>query len=186
MLTPKQQAAFDRARYQFCLDVFNREEERREALERKAQFYLSLVALFLGAVFFKLEFLDVLGDLLTARSTLPIYRLALAISLASLALSLLWTLVAIVKSTWLLSYRGEFPADLYTALFDPGSSFMATRNESGLLQSASMALAVALEHNMAVNNQKSRWIIRSGYGMIVAVFSLACLLGLVTILSITS
>jgi hypothetical protein len=45
--------AFERARLEYCRRVFEREEERRQELERKSQFYLSFITLVLGAVFLK-------------------------------------------------------------------------------------------------------------------------------------
>jgi uncharacterized membrane protein (DUF485 family) len=185
-LTPEEQVAYEKARYQYCLQIFNREEERREILEKKSQFYLSLVALFLGAIFFKPEFLDLMGNYLTDKTISIVAKIGLYISLGVLAVSLFLTMIAILKSMWLQKFKGEFPKNLFESIFDPQSKFIDEKNESGFYRATAMALTVALENNVDVNNDKSKWVRLSSYSIITGVFSLAILLGIFTFLLITN
>ena len=62
-------SSFEKVRMDYCARVFEREAGRKEILEKKAQFYLSLVSLALGAVFLKLEFLEDIATLLSREGT---------------------------------------------------------------------------------------------------------------------
>jgi hypothetical protein len=184
-LTPEEQVAYDKARYLYCLQIFNREEERREILEKKAQFYLSLVTLFLGAIFFRPEFLDLLANYLADKSISIYTKMGLYVSLITLAISLIVTLMAILKSIWLQSFMGEFPKNLFESLFDPESKFLDKKNEGGLYRATAMALAIALENNVTVNNKKLKWVKLSSYSIVTGVLSLAILLGIYTYVTIS-
>ena len=43
----EQQVAFEKARFEYCAKLYEREVERKETLEKKSQFLLSVVTLFL-------------------------------------------------------------------------------------------------------------------------------------------
>ena len=185
ILTPEEQTAYEKARYEYCLQIFNREKERKENLEKKSQFYLSLVALFLGAIFFKPEFLDLLGSYLSDRAIAVSGKIGLVFSLVVLAVSLFVTLFAILRAMGLQKYTGEFPANLFDSLFDSNSKFIEDKSEGGFYRATAMALAVALENHLEGNRKKAYWVKLSSYSMIAGVFSLAVLLGIVTYISVS-
>jgi len=183
-LIPNEPVAYAKARYQYCQQIFNREEERRETLEKKAQFYLSFVTLFLGAVFFNPEFLEKLARDLADPSISVYARVGLSISLAILGVSLFVALIAILKSMSLQKFKGDFPKNLFDALFNPASTYLDDKSEGGFYLTTAMALAIALENNVVVNDQKSKWVRLASYCIITGVCSLSLLLGIFTCLAI--
>jgi len=66
--TPEEKLAFEKARFDYCITIHKSEDKRLKNLESKSRFYLSFITLFLGAVFFNIEFLEKLRDLVAGKT----------------------------------------------------------------------------------------------------------------------
>lgn len=181
----EERVAFEKARLEYCLDVFNREEARREQLERKAQFYLSFITLILGALFFQAENLTLVGELIGNENVAPLLTTITYITIIILGLSILFSVMAILGVTRLWSYRGPYPEEFVFALFSPESDFIDEQNQEDFVRASALNFAIALDFNKSINDHKSRWIMLSSYGIFLTVVMLAVLLAILVYLSLT-
>jgi hypothetical protein len=180
----KERIAFERARLDYCLDVFNREEERREQLEKKAQFYLSFITLILGALFFKAENLALLEELTQNQVIAPLLVTLIYVTIVLLGLSILFSVLAILGVTRLWSYRGPYPEEFVFSLFSPESDFIDEQNQESLIRATALNFAIALDYNKSINDRKSRWIMLSSYSIFLTVAVLAVLLAILVFSSL--
>jgi hypothetical protein len=186
MAASKERVAFESARLEYCQDVFNREEERREQLEKKAQFYLSFITLILGALFFKAENLTLLNKVTQNEAIAPLWTSLIYITIVLLGLSILFSVMAILGVTRLWSYRGPYPEAFVFSLFSPESDFMDDENQESLIRATALNFALALDYNKRINDRKSRWIMISSYSVYLTVAVLAVLLALLVYGSLAS
>lgn len=181
----EERVAFEKARLEYCLDVFNREEARREQLERKAQFYLSFITLILGALFFQAENLTLVAELIRKENVAPLLITITYITIIILGLSILFSVMAVLGVTRLWSYRGPYPEEFVFALFSPESDFIDEQNQEDFIRTSALNFAIALDFNKTINDRKSRWIMLSSYSIFLTVVMLAVLLAILVYLSIT-
>lgn len=177
-----ERVSFERARLDYCRRVFEREEERREGLERKAQFYLSFLTLVLAAIFIKPDYLTVIREAV-AGGPGPAAAGILIASTAALGLSLLFGVFTIMAAVRVRKYRGEYPGDLTDALFAPDSPLLADKTEAHMICVTGMNYAVAVETNRAVNDRKGAWLRLTAVAAQVTALSLTILLAAMTILA---
>jgi hypothetical protein len=181
---PKDKIAFEKARLDYCMDVYNREEQRKEQLEKKSQFYLSFITLFLGAIFLKTDSLTLLKELTENEAIAPALITILYLSIILLGISILFSVMAILGVTRLWSYKGPYPEDIVFSLFSPESDFIEEDTQAQLIRAIALNFAVALDFNKSINDRKSRWIMVSSYGIFVSVAVFAILLSVIVYLSV--
>ncbi|MCW4046381.1 MAG: hypothetical protein NWE99_02305, partial [Candidatus Bathyarchaeota archaeon] len=148
----------------------------KEALEKKSQFFLSLLTLILGALFLNTDMLAEFNRLTLAFPTL---RLLLCISATILMVSLSVGVISILASVWLQSYIREYPTNVVSSLFDPKSNYLEEKSANHLLASLAMNCALALEINKKVNDRKAKWMIISSICTLVSVIALSISLAIV-------
>jgi hypothetical protein len=193
---PKDQIAFEKVRLDYCMDLFNREEQRKEQLERKSQFYLSFITLFLGAIFLKADSLLLLSELIDGATISPPLITLLHGSIIALGILILFSVMAILGVTRLWSYKGPYPEKVVHSLFSPDSDFtkkypqadednQVEKNTQALwIRAMALNFAVALDFNKRINDRKSRWIMVSSYGIFLAVAAFAILLSVIVYITI--
>jgi hypothetical protein len=193
---PKDQIAFEKIRLDYCMDLFNREEQRKEQLERKSQFYLSFITLFLGAIFLKADSLLLLSELIDGATISPPLITLLHGSIIALGILILFSVMAILGVTRLWSYKGPYPEKVVHSLFSPDSDFtkkypqadednQVEKNTQALwIRAMALNFAVALDFNKRINDRKSRWIMVSSYGIFLAVAAFAILLSVIVYITI--
>jgi len=167
----KEDIAFAKARYEFCVQIFQQEKENRETLEKKAQLNFSFITIFLGAVFLNIGFFGTLKDVLqNNQSALPTW--VIYIPLIIFAVSLFFSLIALITAVQIRSYRAEHPADISQLLFDKDSEYLADKTESELLNKLALGYSMAAEHNRKVNQSKAQLVQLATYLITAAVISL--------------
>lgn len=181
---PKDKIAFEKARLDYCMDVFNREEQRKEQLEKKSQFYLSFITLFLGAIFLKTDSLTLLKELTENEAIAPALLTILYLSIILLGISILFSVMAILGVTRLWSYKGPYPEDIVFSLFSPESDLIEEDTQAKLIRAIALNFAVALDFNKSINDQKSKWIMVSSYGIFLSVTAFAVLLSVIVYISV--
>lgn len=177
------QVAFEKARLAYCRHEFEREEARKTDLEQKSQFYLTFVTLLLGVLFFKPEFLLTARDWLEAAGSPAGWIAVAAVALGALAVSLLVALGAIIGAARLRDYRGAYPGDIVSSLFDPQVGYLDEQSERALLQIVALNYAVALEANKVVNDQKAARLKLASSALLAAVISFALTIALAVVLA---
>jgi cytochrome bd-type quinol oxidase subunit 2 len=165
--------AFEKARYEYCLSLYERETARKDALERKAQLYLTLLALFVGAVFLKIDVLTGLSGLLNSSDTGSSDRVALLASAIVFSTALLASLLAVLIAIHVRGYAIEYPVQLVRALFETPSTFLPEADAATLHSEAAHALATAFEEDRRLNDRKAHWISVSAYALFGMLFALA-------------
>ena len=169
--------AFEEARYQYCLSIYERETARKDALERKAQLYLTLLALFVGAVFLKIDVLAGIGDLLRFSETKSSDHAFLLGSALAFSLALLASLLAVLLAIRVRGYAIEHPSQLVRALFDAPSAFLPEVDKATLHAEAAQALATAFEEDRKLNDRKAGWISACSYSLFIMLLALAIFMG---------
>jgi hypothetical protein len=168
--------SFEKSRFQYCKELYERERSRKEGLESKAQTILSLVTLVLGVFFFKLDFMDRLKQWLDSGGLPEVVVWMMTASLSILALSLSAALFSVLKSFQLQRYKEEHPKHFISALFAPDSRYLGAEGEASFYRSTAMSYAIALERNSEINDRKAVWVKYSWYGMTAAGGALAVFL----------
>lgn len=174
-----------KARYEYCLRLYEREQSRREHIERKAQFHLSLITIFLGALLLRLDILPQIKDILE-KNTSPAFAVNLVyISALIFASSLTLSLFGVLQTMKTRAYNPEYPANPSLNLFNPDGNYLNEYTEEELLRSVAMTYALALESDSATNNLKSRWLALTSYALIAAIFAFALFFGSISYLQLT-
>ena len=166
-------AGFEGARYEYCLSIYERESARKDALERKAQLYLTLLALFVGAVFLKIDVLTGIGGLLRSPEMGTADHALLLGSALIFSLALLLSLIALLLAIHVRGYAIEHPSQVVRALFDTPSTFLPEANQATLYAEAAQALATAFEEDRKLNDKKAGWVSVCSYSLFVMLFALA-------------
>jgi hypothetical protein len=180
----KDEVAFEKARLDYCMDVFNREEQRKEQLERKSQFYLSFITLFLGAIFLKADSIILLKGLVENNTIAPPLIIILYLSIIALGICILVSVMAILGVTRLWSYKGPYPEEIVFSLFSPESDFVAQKTQVHMIRAKALNYAVALDFNKSINDRKTKWLMVASFGIFFAVIVFAILLSVIVYISI--
>lgn len=168
---------FERARYSYCKELFDKEVSRKEMLEKKAQYYLTLITLFLGAIFLNLksfsEFLKIMS------MSKPLTQQAIYIILIFLCTSLLFSLFTILQSIRLRKWKSGYLSNAFKVLFSPDSKCLVDCSEIVLLQSSSLEYILAWEHNKQINDLKAKWTEHSSRLLLFAILMIFIIIGIV-------
>lgn len=173
----EEQLAFERARYEYCSKLYEKEVERSEGLARRSQFYLSFVTLILGAIFLNLDFFEKVRGIIVQGKATPLATDVLYISITILALSLLVSLLSILEFSRLRGHTRTHPENIISSLFAPDSKYLPEKTEKALLYETAMSYAIALEFNMKITNQRAKWVQVSSISAFFVVLSLFIILG---------
>ena len=177
--------AFERARYEYCLGVYERESARKETLERKAQVYLALIAVFVGAVFLKTDVLTALAKLLDTSGDIPVQRSLLLVAAALFSFAIIVSLAALLLAIHVRGYAPDAPVATVTALFSPESEFLPAQDEVTLYHEAAMALALAVEADRKLNDVKAFWISVSSFALLGTIVSMVLFVGTLAYISLS-
>jgi len=172
--TPDERRAFEKARLDYCSGLYSKEMQRKELLEKKAQFYLSLVTLFIGALFLRLDFLKSLQAIIAQQPVPHSLVWTVYASVPAVGIAILVALIAILQAIAIQQYLDPAPSQIVDELFSPTAT---CEDELGLFEETALMYAIALESNRKVNNKKARWVKIASYSAIGAVVCLAILLG---------
>lgn len=184
-LTLEERLAFAKARYMYAVKIYEQEIKRRDSIDTKAQFHLSFLTLFLGAIFLQFGFLDTLSQILKQPSTpvisigivralIPIIGIVLTVSLFAIlrVFAARKYLQPVYKNT-ALSLYGESPPEENEIYFDDEVSFI---EETGILYS------IAFDENFSRNELKARWLAVASFSTTLAVLLFAVLLAVIVYL----
>jgi hypothetical protein len=172
------QFKFEKARYEFCLRAYQSEVERKERLERKAQFYMSFVAAFLGALFLKEGQLSVLAKAINGLRLGPGVVAVIYSTVLVLGAGIITALLAVIRAMALQRYKKGYPLMLVSSLFAPYSEYFDAPTEESIYRANALELALATEFNSKSNALKARWIKRASIGVLVSLICLAVNLGI--------
>jgi hypothetical protein len=180
----EEQLVFEKARFEYCATIYGDGLHRKERLEKKTEFYLSFITLFLGAILLNTDLLSQLRDLLanvTAASSLTVLTYS---SITALAIALLCSLLSILQATRVRSYTSPYPTKTAYHLFAPKSEYLDRKDSSSLFKASALSYAIAAEDNKKVNDKKAAWMRVAAFGVFIAVLSLMAFLVAVSCLSL--
>jgi hypothetical protein len=181
----KSPIAFERARYEYCLGIYERESARKETLERKAQVYLALIAVFVGAVFLKADVLTALANLLSSSGDIPVQGCLLLVATALFSVSLIVSLTSLLLAIHVRGYAPDAPVATVSALFAPESGFLPAQDEVTLYHEAAMALALAVEADRKLNDVKAFWISVSSFALLGTIIAMVLFVGTLAYISLS-
>jgi hypothetical protein len=171
--------AFEKARFDYCVSINETENKRREVLENRSRFYLSFITLFLGAIFFNIEFLEKLNNEMIGNSVSIALKVGICGCIVILACALFISLISILASVQIKPFKAVYPEHVTEMLF--GSDYyIAEESLRGLYQRLSMNYTLTLDHNKRINDRKAVWLKVAATGIYASVTSLFILLALFT------
>lgn len=177
----EQELAFEKARFDYCLRLFEQEEKRKETLEGKAQFYLSFVTLFMSIVLLNIDFLKAVSDAISkvnANSSasdnfwVNIIHWSMVLWLSSI----LFALFSILQSMKLKKYEKGYPPHLSNDLFLDDLNYFKQKDEISLLEASAKEYGKSFRKNYTKNNEKAQWVGVSFFSILMSVFSLVLFL----------
>ena len=163
------------ARYTYSQSLYDREFEIKERLEKKAAAVFALPSSLLGALFLKAEPVKELSSFLTQAFPQRQYVFVLSLFLGFLV-CLLLTISYSIASIIVQQYRKEYPKDLHTFLFKPGTRHLQTADQ--FYEEIAGRLAIATEHNARTNDIKSKRLSRAVMLLFLSVIFLLAFLAL--------
>jgi hypothetical protein len=169
----KQELVLINAKINYCKDLYAMEMTRKETLERKTQFYLSIVSLFLSAIILKIDFFTSLQSTISNNTNDLIGVVFKAISVI-LILSTLSSLIAILQAIRLQTYRTPSFMPLTDQLFKPDSIY---KDELTFLRDVAAMYAMAVEYNYEQNFNKAKCIKVASISVLTLVCSVTVLMG---------
>lgn len=177
---------FERERLRYCESMYSLEKERKQIMERKAQFYFGVITLFIGLLTLKGEIFNAvrstMGQQLSETALIVIYS-EMILFLASL----ISALVAILMLFRPERRRKPYPKNLITGLFAPDAAKTHAKERQGkgversleadFLRDSALRFAEAVERNSAYNTKKSRWLIVAAIACLLVVLTYTLLIG---------
>ncbi len=176
--------SYNKERFAFCEKMYTLERSRKETIEKKAQFYFSILIIFIGVVSFKGGALNIAGTNVAQAGTGSPQGVTLIVMLLALGLSLLLSLIAIAKTLSPRTYPKPYPRNISTDLFAPSEEMSATNEELSLIQTNALRLAIAVETCRENNSIKSRWLTWSARFVFASIISFMALFYTLIFLSI--
>lgn len=177
-LQPSKKLSFAKTRYEYSIKMYESEASRKQNLETKAQFYLTLYTAFVTAIFFSLPFLTVLQGFMHNPLISLFWKNAITVFIIALGIALIFSLIAVLNAMKIRDYIPEYPPELYRALFIPNPENFAEDDEADFLRFASQTPASAVDGNKKYNDVKARWVERASYGILASGFMLAFVVGI--------
>jgi uncharacterized membrane protein len=148
-------------RLAYVVDLYTREFDRRDRLEKKSQFQLSFATLLMGVFALKPEVLKLIGEskaLGTWAGQLMLYS-----SLVGLAAAVLGALLTTLLAVRVQEFRKEYPANAMSKLLDPAKVDWPAGDRASMLRSFTANYLVALESSAEVLRNKAKWVRISWY-----------------------
>lgn len=179
------QEAFEKARFDYCWLVHESEVKRQQQIETKIQFYLSLVTLFLGVVFFNFGSISRIGELFGSGGMPAVAQYAVVVALLVLAASLVTALVSILQAYRLLKGSSFYPKKFHDALFDRTEGYLQQENTRSLYYMNARSLAIAVEAQRGNNQERTKWLFRVQSSIVVAIFALTVIISVLIIYTLS-
>ena len=174
----KNQLAFEKTRYDYSIKMFENEASRKQSLETKAQFYLTFVTAFLTAIYLSLPYLTVLQGLMHSNGIHQAWKIAITVFICALGVSLLFSLISVLRAMKIQNYRAVYPLLPYQSLFTPTKDKYEEGDEAGLLRYTAEEAIIALQQNQKYNDKKAQRVNEASFGILFAVLLLTVLVGI--------
>ncbi len=172
---------FEKSRFEYCSQLFDKEEKTKESIERKCQFYLSFATIFLGTIFLKLDYLKSVKEIYgKAKPPTPVSFLVYTI-VSVLLISVIIALTSVLKSMGIRNYAGGFHRELDKFLFE---SDERPETSSELHIICARFYAQAVDKNRKLNAGKAKWLVLCSYSLLIAVMSMFALIITIGVLAI--
>jgi hypothetical protein len=137
------EAELERARLAYVVELYDRESERKDRLDRRSQFHVSFATALTGAFVLKPDVFKLIHEAYSASS--HVGRLALIGSLFGFGAAIFGAMMAILLAVRLQPVVAEYPARTTSKLFDPAQVAWDPGDLAGMLRSFATSYALALE-----------------------------------------
>lgn len=167
-------SAFERERLRFCERIYELERLRAENIERKAQIYLTLLTLLLGAVSLRIDSWGAIRQLLmTMWHHHPVSAGLIVIEAILCAGAIASSLLFVALVFQPRSREKVYPRNPVDRLF---TSSTAAGGEPELMRDNAERYARAVEENNRINTSLSRWLVRAAFMTVASLFLFGILL----------
>ena len=182
---------FERERLRYCEAMYALEKERKQIIERQAQFFFGIITLFLGLLALKGEVLETIRTSITQQSTsiASVLYFEILLFLMAFAASLLTIAMVFAPER----RHKPYPTSLVTQLYSPSAGSRKQEEhqvrsgaelEADFLRENALRLAVAVERNSRGNTRKSKWLVAAATSCLAAILSYAILATTILFLSL--
>lgn len=176
---------FEKTRFDYCLEIFKRQLNTAQDMEKKSQLLLSFSVAILASFFLKFEYLKTIAIGLSENS-LPFYFKALGWgSLLALGGSCLVALLCILQSVRLRSFKDGYPKSVIDSFFSPESEVVASGDKAHLLHMMAVYYVVAIDDNKTALQKKARYLKLAHLATVASLLALSIFLCTVVLLDIT-
>lgn len=166
----------EKAKYEYCLEVFQLENSRRESLERKSQFLLAIITLILGALLLNVEIWNVIDDLLKIKGYNTFQSYLTYGLLIFIGIGLITSLLGSLLSMNVRYYSDGFPISPLRKMFSPSTEHYEENIAKEIFRVNAIMLTIAIINNTDINIRKGRWINFSTWALFLAILSLGIFL----------
>jgi len=157
---------FEKARLEHCIKIYDRELARKDAIEKKSQLYLSLLAILITGVFLKIDLIVSLRKAVPGRSICSVCLPTLDVSFVVTGVLLLISLISILFIVRAKQFQKESPANAVHDLFSSDSVYLSLRDvsvdtehgEAGFYELVARSYAIAFDQTSRVNNRNGKYL----------------------------
>ncbi|MCP4600798.1 MAG: hypothetical protein GY847_09745 [Proteobacteria bacterium] len=164
--------SFEKSRYDHCKMIYEMEKSRKDDIEKKAQFYFSMVVIFVGVLSFKGGAITVVGGALFKPDMNGWLLFLISVEVVAFVGSLLLSVLSVAKALMPSPYPKPYPQRFAQDAFGPSSD----TQESKMVRDNALRFALAAEICRGSNAVKSQWLIRTHRGILVTVATFVVLL----------
>lgn len=190
-MTDSKHLEFQKARFDYCKEIYYKLIESKEKLENKAKILLSLIGLFLSAIILNLQKIEELKRI-SLNNNSSIMNQTIMILFLVAGFCYLISLVCIFLSLKIRSFDEIYPEKLSEKFLFKGSDYFINEDndyssvtDRNILNNFYYTMTFVITHSIEKNSQllqsKAKWFDYSWYSLLVTIF-LICLISIIVII----
>lgn len=172
---------FEKARLQYLMATYEKEVSRKDILEKKAQFYITFVGVFLTGIFLKLDYVAAIAAAWPGKGGWTPARAVLFGSVAVIGVSLIVVIISSLEVVRATSYATEAPENASTLLFDKSHALISDRNPERFIADVALVYARALDGVSGGLARKGRLLKVAAGGLVMLLLGAILFIGSVSI-----
>ncbi|MUG99832.1 hypothetical protein F7734_49195 [Scytonema sp. UIC 10036] len=172
------QLSFEKTRLEYCQKIFEMEENSKERLESKVQFYISFITIILGSVLFNIKFFEPVSQAIFKINNNKLFEKYFWVDFIYISgtIWLIFILIAILSllySMRLQNYKNPHPKNPLRDLYFWDSSPLGANSEIKFISILAEQYSLAAHHNSGQNKRKRFWVTVGFFSTVLSVIPLA-------------
>jgi hypothetical protein len=146
----------DKEKYEYILNIWEKESTRDEKIENKAKFLFSVATLILGSLIFKIDLLIKIME--KAENEQRIFLFCIFGLIIAINLAFMFSVYWILKALKIKGFRPIFPSSPLKALYDKDSKFFIDDSINSFYNAMGKYILSSFEYNRNLIETKSRYV----------------------------